>query len=325
MRRRDFITLLGGIVAWPVAARAQQGALPVIGWLNSGWPDQYVDRLRAFRQGLSETGHVDGRSMAIEYRWAEDQYDRLPELAADLVRRQVAVIATNSPAVAQAAKGATTTIPIVFSIGSDPVRNGLVVSLNRPGGNLTGITYLGVELGPKVLELLHEAAPTPTVGLLINPGNPELAEPIAKDLQAAAHTLGVELHVLTARTEHDFDPVFAALSELRVGALVIGPDPLFGSRTERLAALTLRHALPAIYFDRLFATAGGLMSYGGSLTDAWHLAGGYAGRILNGDKPADLPVQQSAKIELVINLKTAKALGLTMPLPLLGRAEEVIE
>jgi putative ABC transport system substrate-binding protein len=326
MRRRKFITLLGGAAAaLPLAARAQQGAMPVIGWLNSGWPDQYADRLRAFRQGLSETGHVEGRSMAIEYRWAEDQYDRLPELAADLVRRRVAVIATHSPIVAQAAKGVTTTIPIVFSIGSDPVRDGLVASLNRPGGNLTGITYLGVELGPKVLELLHEAAPTPKVGLLINPDNPTLAEPIARDLQAAAHTLGVELHVLTARTERDFDPAFAALSELRVGALVIGPDPLFGSRTERLATLTLRHTLPAIYLDRLFAMAGGLMSYGGSLTNAWYLAGGYAGRILNGDKPADLPVQQSTKIEFVINLKTAKALGITVPQLLLGRADEIIE
>jgi putative ABC transport system substrate-binding protein len=325
MKRRDFINLLGGAAAWPLAARAQQAGMPVVGWLNSGWSDQYAERLRGFRQGLGAAGFIEGRNVAIEYRWAQDQYDRLPALAADLVRGRVAVIACNSPVVVQAAKAATATIPVVFSIGSDPVADGLVASLNRPGGNATGITYLAVELGPKLLELLHEVVPAPSVALLVNPNNPTLAEPTTKDVQAAARRLGLDLHVLHASSENDFEVAFTQLTQLKAGALVIGPDPIFGSRLAHLAALTLRHGVPAVYLDRIFADAGGLMTYGASLTDAWHLAGGYAARILNGDKPADLPVQQATRIELVINLRTAKVLGLTIPLSILGRADEVIE
>jgi ABC-type uncharacterized transport system substrate-binding protein len=325
MKRRQFITLLGGAAGWPLAARAQQPAMPVIGFLGSGWPNLFADRVRAFRQALIETGFVEGRNVAIEYRWAEDQYDRLPAMAADLVRRRVAVITANAPVVARAARAATATIPIVFNLGSDPVSDGLVASLNRPGGNLTGVTYLAVQLGPKLLELLHEVVPATMIGLLVNPSNPTLAEPTTRGLQTAAHTLDLQLRVLHASTEHDFDSVFTSLAELRLGALVIGPDPLFGNRSAELAALAVRHAVPTIYSTREFAEAGGLMSYGGSLTDAWRLAGICAGRILEGEKPADLPVQQSTKVELFINLKTAKALGLAVPLSLLARADEVIE
>ena len=322
MRRRDFITLLGGAAAWPLAAGAQQPAMPVIGYLSSPGAEM---RLSGFRQGLKETGYVEGQNVAIEYRWAEGQADRLPALAADLVRHRVAVIMATSPIATRAAKEVTATIPIVFSIGSDPVRDGLVASLNRPGGNLTGISYLALQLGPKRLELLHEAAPAPIVGLLVNPSNPTLAEPTLKDLRAAARMLGLELRVLNASSEHDFDAVFATLTRLRAGALVIGPDPFFGSRTEQIAALTLRHALPAIYVDRRFAAAGGLMSYGASLSEALRLAGGDVGRILKGEKPADLPVQTPTKYELVLNLKTAKALGITFTQSLLAVADEVIE
>jgi putative ABC transport system substrate-binding protein len=271
VKRREFITLLGGAAAaaWPLATRAQQPAMPVIGFLGSASPDAWAGRLLAFRQGLSEIGYVDGKNVAIEYRWAEGQNDRLPAMAADLVRRQVAVIATpGSTPAALAAQAATTTIPIVFSIGGDPVQFGLVASLNRPGGNLTGGTFLSIEVGPKRLELLHELMPMATVvGLLVNPTNPNLAEPTTKNLRAAAHTLGLQLHILNASTDRDFDTVFATLIQLQLGALVIGADPFFSSRLEQLAALTVRHAVPTVYQSREFTAAGGLMSYGASFTD----------------------------------------------------------
>ena len=302
MRRREFITLLGSVpVAWPLGALGQQAAMPVIGFLNASSAREYGYVAAAFRQGLSETGYVEGRNVLIEYRWAEDHYDRLPTLAADLVRRQVITITANTPA-APAAKAATATIPIVFLTAGDPVRDGLVASLNRPGGNLTGVGILSVELGPKRLELLRELVPTATViALLINPTTPT-AEFQARDMQAAARTLGMQLHVLHARTERDFDTVFATLAQLRAGGLVIAADAFFVSRSEQLAALALRHGVPAIYQFRAFAAAGGVMSYGTNLADANHQAGVLVGRILKGAKPADLPVQQVVKIELVINL-----------------------
>ncbi|MET1045684.1 MAG: ABC transporter substrate-binding protein [Hyphomicrobium sp.] len=324
MRRREFITLLGGAAAWPRAARAQQ-PMPVIGYMGTGSRESHTFRLPSFHQGLGETGYVEGRNVAIEYRWAEDQYDRLPALAADLVRRQVSVLVAFGGPSASAAKAATTTIPIVFFVGFDPIELGLVAGLKGSGGNLSGVSVLNVELGPKRLELLREMAPAiADVALLINPTNPN-AETLSRDLQAAARALGRQLHVLNASTERDLATVFAALVELRVGALVIGPDPFLIDRSRELAALTVRHAVPAIFQFREFTSAGGLMSYGPSVAEGNRQVGAYTGRILKGEKPADLPVQQSTKIELIINLKTAKALGLNVPLPLLGRAEELIE
>jgi putative tryptophan/tyrosine transport system substrate-binding protein len=322
--RREFITLVGGAVAWPIAARAQQAALPVVGFLNSASPEPWAPFVAAFRQGLSETGYVEGRNVAIEYRWADEQYDRLPALAADLVRRQVTVIAANQVS-AEAVKTASSTIPVVFTTGVDPVQLGLVASLNRPGGNLTGVTTLNEELVPKRLELLREMAPmASSIALLVNPTNPS-AETLSRDVQAPARTLGLQLHILEASTERNLESAFASLTQLRVGGLVIGPDPFFVSRSKQLAALALGHAVPAIFEFRQFVAAGGLMSYGGSLTDVYRLAGVYAGRVLKGEKPADLPVQQSTKVELLVNVKTAKALGLNVPLSLIGRADEVIE
>jgi putative ABC transport system substrate-binding protein len=300
--------------------------MPVIGLLSSASVDRDAGRLRAFRQGLSEIGYVEGRNIAIEYRWAEEQNDRLPSLATDLVRRQVTVIATAGDVLgAVAAKAATTTIPIVFTTGGDPVELGLVASLNRPGGNLTGVTTLSVELEPKRLEVLHEAIPTATIiGALVNSAGRN-ADILSRNLQAAARTLGLGLHVLNASVERDFDTVFATLAQLGAGGLVIATDALFISRSEQLAALAVRHAVPAIFQFRAFAAAGGLMSYGGDLSDLYRRSGVYTGRVLKGEKPADLPVQQSTKAELIINMKTAKTLGLTLPLTLLGRADEVIE
>jgi ABC-type uncharacterized transport system substrate-binding protein len=325
MRRREFITLVGGAAAaWPRAVQAQQSAMPVVGFLNSRARGEDTRLLAAFHQGLKEAGYVEGQNVAIEYRFAEGQNDRLPAMADDLVRRQVAVIAANGPAVV-AAKAATTTIPIVFSVGLDPIELGLVASLNQPGGNLTGVTALFDEVGPKRLELLHELVPAATiVGLLLNATYPS-AEKQSRELQAAARTIGVQLRVLHASSERDFDTVFATLAQMRAGALVIGNDPFFNSRSEQLAALSVRYAMPTIFQNREFATAGGLMSYGTNLADTYHQVGVYAGRILKGEKPADMPVQQPTKFELIINLKTAKALGIAVPLPLTGRADEVIE
>ena len=325
-RRKFLATLLGGAAAWPLAARARQPAMPVVGFLNGGTADGYAPMVAAFRQGLNEAGYVEGRNVAIEYRWAEGHYDRLPALAADLVQQKVTVIAATTTPAALAARAATSTVPIVVSTGSDPIKLGLVASLGRPGGNLTGVTTLNVEVGPKRLELARELFPgATTFALLVNPTNP-LAATVSKDLQAVADTLGVRLHVLHASTEADFEAAFATAAQVRAAARVIStPDPLFGSHAAQLGALALRHRVPAIYFQREFAAAGGLMSYGGSITETYRLAGLYAGRILKGEKPADLPVVQSAKVELILNLKTTRALGIRVPLPLSGRADEVIE
>jgi putative tryptophan/tyrosine transport system substrate-binding protein len=325
IKRRELITLLGGAAAaWPVTARAQQ-ATPVVGFLNSASPERYTSGLDAFRRGLGEVGYVEGRNLTMEYRWAEGQYDRLQTFAADLVARRVSAIFTTGVPGTAAAKAATTTIPIVFEMGADPVAFGLVASLNRPGGNVTGVVSLGAGLAPKQLQLLHELTPTATVkALLVNPANPS-NEPVVKEMQVAAGALGIKLHVIHVAAEQDLAAAFARSRELGTGGLVIPNEGLFLNRSEQLAALTVRHAVPAIMVDREFVAAGGLMSYGSSRSDAVRLAGVYTGRILKGETPADLPVQQATKVELYINLKAAKALGLTVPLSLLGRADEVIE
>jgi putative ABC transport system substrate-binding protein len=323
--RRQFAAALTGAAAWPITARAQQAAMPVVGFLGQGSPGTDADLVGALRKGLKEAGFVEGQNVAIEFRWPNGQYEQLPALAIDLVHRRVNVIAATSTPAALAAKAATGAIPIVFVLGVDPVEIGLVASLNRPGGNVTGVTNLNVELGPKRLELLHELVPAATIiGLLVNQTNPAIAEPLTRDMQAAARTLGLQIYVLNASSERDFDAVFSTLSELRAGGLVIGPDALFISRSKQLAELTVRHAVPTITQFREFVVAGGLMSYGGDIIDSWRLAGINIARILKGEKPVDLPVQQG-KAELIINMKTAKAFGLTFPITLLGRADEVIE
>jgi putative ABC transport system substrate-binding protein len=327
MRRRSFLTLLGGTAAaWPLAAGAQQPALPVVGVLDLNSAAASARSVAAFRQGLNETGFVDGRNVTIEYRWAEAQYDRLPALAIDLVSRRVSVIFAMGNAAAQMVKPASSSIPIVFSVGGDPVQLGLVSSINRPGGNMTGVSFITTAIVAKMLEMLHEAVPKAAIiAALVNPANPNSVSD-AREAQDAARFLGLQLHVLNASTEREIDAAFATLLERRAGALVIAGDALFGSKQlDQLAALSARHAIPAIYHDRDFAVAGGLMSYGASFSDSYRISGAYVGRILKGDKAADLPVQQSTKIELTINMTTAKALGLTFPITLLGRADEVIE
>jgi putative ABC transport system substrate-binding protein len=326
VRRRDFIKVIAGsAAAWPLSARAQQPAMPVVGFVNVASAKGYAPLLLAFLKGLSEAGYVDARNIAIEYRWAEGRTDRLPAMVGDLVHRQVAVIAATTTPAALAAKAATKTIPIVFTTAGDPVQLGLVASLNQPGGNVTGVTQTNLEIAPKLLQLLHELVPTASVmALLVNPANPTVATNI-QELQAAARTLGLELHVLNASTDRDFDGAFAKLAELRADGLVIAGSPFFTSRIKQLAALALRHAVPAIHANREFAVAGGLLSYGTDPTDAYRLAGNYTGRVLKGDKPADLPVQQANKVELVINLKTAKSLGVNVPNTLIGRADDLIK
>jgi putative ABC transport system substrate-binding protein len=326
MRRREFVTLLGGAAAWPLGARAQQAAMPVIGFLDPKSASASAHYVSAFRQGLKEGGYVEGQNIAIEFRWAEGRNDQLSTMAADLVRRQVAVIAAISPSAALAAKSATTAIPVVFQSGSDPVEMGLVASLNRPGGTVTGIARLATELAPKLLELLHEAAPNAdNIAFLMNPASFN-AEVKTREAQAAAHSLGLkQLLVLTAGTATEIDSAFVTMAERRANALLIGQDVFFNNQVEQLAAMALRNKVPAIYSLREFAAAGGLMSYGASLADQYRLVGVYVGRILKGEKPGDLPVQQATKVELIINLKTAHALGLSVPVPLLGRADEVIE
>jgi len=326
MRRREFVSLVMSLV-WPLAAHPQSARMPVIGFLDPRSPNVIPKLLRAFREGLKETGHAEGENVSVEYRWAEDQIDQLPTLAADLVRRQVTVIAApGSIAAVLAVHAATNSIPIVFGTATDPVQLGLVNSLSRPGGNMTGVITLALEVGPKRLELLHEIVPTArTIALLINPASPALSEPTTKDAQAAARTLGVNIHVLHAKTALDFERVFATLVQLQAGGLVIGADTIFTGRAQELAALALRHRVPAIYQYPEFTEAGGLMSYGGSIRETYHQVGVYVGRILKGEKPADLPVAQLTKVELVINLKTAKAFGLTVPPALLARADELVD
>jgi putative ABC transport system substrate-binding protein len=325
IRRREFIVTLGGAAAWSLASRAQQPAMPVIGFLHGASPDAYAPMVIALRQGLAETGYAEGHNLAIEYRWAEGHYDRLPALASELLHRQVAGIVTGGTPPAFAAKAPTSTIPIVFNVGIDPVQAGLVASLNRPGGNVTGLAIQTVELAAKRVELLHELLRTSTaVAMLVNPATP-LTEPEIKGVRDAARSVGLELHVLNASTVSGIDAAFGKLIELRAGALVVSVDPFLNDRRSQIVALAARHAVPAIYGVREYAAAGGLMSYGSDLADAYRQLGIYACKILKGAKPADLPVQQVVRVELVLNLKTAKTLGLTFPISLLGRADEVIE
>ena len=327
MRRREFITLLGGTaMSWPLVAHAQQLAMPIVGFINAASAQNYSQQLAAFLKGLGETGYTAGRNVAIEYRWADGQNDRLSAMLADLVHRQVAVIAATSTPAAVAAKSATTTIPIVFETGGNPIQLGLVNSLSRPSANITGVTQSSVEVAPKRLELLHELLPTVRVmALLVDPTDPTTAKTTASEVLAAARTFGLQLHVLNASSESDFNGVFTKLSQLAAGGLVVAGGPFFVSHREQLAALTVRHAMPVAFQHREFAAAGGLLSYGSDITESYRLTGIYTGRILKGDKPAELPVQQATKVELFINLKTAKALGLNVPNTLIGRADEVIE
>jgi ABC-type uncharacterized transport system substrate-binding protein len=325
VKRRDFFTLLGGAAAWPVAALAQQPAMPVMGYLNARSRETDTPFLAAFHHGLNEAGYVEGRNVTIEYRWAEGQYDRLPELATDLVRRQVTVMAATSTPAAVAAKAATSAIPIVFTTGADPVATGLVDSLSRPSGNLTGVNIYLSDLGAKRLELLRELLPnTAVIGMLVNPNFPD-AESQSNDMKEAARALGQQVHVVNANSEGDFNRAFATFTELKADALIVSLDAFFLSRREQIIALAAHHKIPAIYFGREFVLAGGLMSYGANIGDSYRQAGIYAGRILKGAKPGDLPVVRPTKFDLVINLKTAKALGLEVPWFLQQRADEVIE
>jgi putative ABC transport system substrate-binding protein len=325
MRRRDFIKVIAcSFAAWPIMSRAQQSAVPVIGYLSGRSPEE--DTVSAFLKGLNEAGYIDGRNVSIEYRWAEGRTDRLPALVADLVHHRVTVIAAATTPAALAAKAATTTIPIVFEMAGDPVQLGLVPGLNRPAGNITGVATLNIEVAPKRLQLLHEVVPSAkVVALLVNPSNATVAEIQTREVGSAAHTLGLELRVLNARTETDFDAVFANIIQMQAGGLVIAADPLFNSQRKQLGELTVRHAIPAIYGQHDFTATGGLLSYGPDQADASRRTGIFVGRVLKGEKPADLPVEQATKVELYINLKTAKRLGLNVPNTLIGRADEVIE
>jgi putative tryptophan/tyrosine transport system substrate-binding protein len=323
--RREIITLVGGAaVSWPLAAHAQQ-ALPVVGFLNVASAEGYARYVAAFRDGLKESGYIEGQNVAIEFHWAEGHYDRLPEMAADLVRRNVFVIVANTPANLVAQK-LTGTIPIVFTTGADPVQMGLVTNMRHPGGNVTGVSQLSAEVGPKRLELAHELLPNATaVALLVNPSDTMRAETLSRQSQTAAIPLGLKLDVLQASTDTELEAAFAGFSKLKASVMVIGADAFFSARSRLLAQLSMRYAVPAIYQNSEFTDAGGLMSYGGSLKDSYRWAGIYTGRILWGEKPADLPIQQSTTVELIVNLKTARALGLTVPVSLTGRADEVIE
>ena len=328
MRRREFISLLGGTIAvWPVGARAQQPAKTTIGFLGSESPDLWAGRLQELIRGLGELGFVEGQNLSIEYRWAQGRNERLPPMASDLVRQQVkAIVAPGSTPAARAAQAATKTIPIVFEIASDPVEVGLVSSLNKPGANVTGVTTLNLEIGPKRLELLHNVIPSATVfGLLINPTNPSIAETNIKSIQSAAKSFVLEMHILYASTEDELDAAFEELKKIKAGGLLIASDSFFSSHVKQLAVLSIRHAVPTVYQFREFAIAGGLLSYGTSFTQSFRTVGNYAGRILKGEKPADLPVQQATAVELIINQRTAEALGVTVPQALISRAEEVIE
>jgi putative ABC transport system substrate-binding protein len=327
MRRREFISLISWAAAvWPLASHAQQPTMPVVGFLNGASAQAYSRMLSAFLKGLGEAGYVENQNVRIEYRWAGGEIDRLPAMTAELVRREVAVIAAMGTPATLAAKAATTTIPIVFETGSDPVNLGVVASLNRPGGNVTGIAQLGIEVAPKRLELLYEMIPAAKVfAVLVDPTDRMVSENTIRGAQAAARRLGLELHVLNVSAERDFDAILADVVQLRAGGLLISGGQFFNSRNQQIAALALQHGLPTIFPYRDLAAAGGLMSYGTSITDAYRLAGIYTGRVLKGERPADLPVQQATKVELVVNLKTAKALGVTVPISLLGRADEVIE